>query len=94
MIFCKKDQDFQGLSNAPVDRSKFGVLFFLLILGASKCPDRAQEVDFPPVGLIWKGFEAPRGRSKIYQNLENVRGVLGRNECSQCTQCTECIQWY
>ena len=47
---------------------------FLSILGDSKWPDRAEEVDLYPVGSIWKGFEPPV-ESQNFAKFWNAWGV-------------------
>ena len=40
-------------------RGRNSNFWFFVILGASKWPDRAGEVDLPPGGSVWMGFEPP-----------------------------------
>ena len=49
-------------------------LVFLMILGRSEWPDRAEEVDFYPGGSIWKGFEPP-AESQNFAKFWNAWGV-------------------
>ena len=60
MIFCKNVRIFKGF-RMNLSRDRNSNFCFFVILGSSKPPDRAKEVDLPPGESIWKGVEVPGG---------------------------------